>query len=191
MDPQPDCDVIYISMNKSRKSKNYGQWQCQHKQGYWSNYSSECSYGNQHDCLQLLTNWATQSIYDDRKSEELQTNYTLKHAFWSYFDLHEKYGFMGRLRGGQYIPGWIREKMPEPEILSIGVRRIQDITESECMEEGVIPIPGGVDYVNIGGPYKSEFATFWNRIYGSFAWERNDWVWNIRFQSADELGSRK
>ena len=61
------------------------------------------------------------------------------------------------------------------KITEIRVERLQQITEQDCLKEGV------------GNPilrqcYQSEFKALWNAIYGYQAWDVNPFVWVISFE---------
>jgi hypothetical protein len=54
------------------------------------------------------------------------------------------------------------------EILAISAERIQDITDSEAVKEGVAS--------------RDEFEALWRKINGDESWESNPWVWRIEFK---------
>lgn len=51
---------------------------------------------------------------------------------------------------------------------AISVARIQDITEEECLLEGV--------------PNREAFEKVWGSIHGPLSWEENEWVFVITFE---------
>ena len=84
------------------------------------------------------------------------------------------------------------------EIKSIKIEKIQDISEQDCIREG-IQIPISVDcrpllkltgkypqskYYKKYGLIKAYFASLWNDINAKrgYTWENNPWVWVIEFE---------
>ncbi|WMW72966.1 hypothetical protein [Acinetobacter bereziniae] len=61
------------------------------------------------------------------------------------------------------------------EITKIRVERLQDISESDCLKEGV------------GSPIlrdckKPKFIQLWESINGTGSWNKNPWVWMVEFK---------
>ena len=82
-------------------------------------------------------------------------------------------------------------------ITDVRVERVQDITESEALAEGIkgqrgekVTITNGTGLIRFSQPI-IDFADLWNSIHGPDAWDRNDWVWVIEFevikQNVDDL----
>ena len=105
------------------------------------------------------------------------------------------------------MPAWAQRI--ELEILSVGIERLQEITDEQCTAEGIIQLrtinpanpderPFWLDYSLGGGCYscvkskRESFVSLWRYIRGkSFdhtpdtepgGWETNPWVWVISFQ---------
>lgn len=72
-------------------------------------------------------------------------------------------------------------------VKNVRVERLRDISEEDARAEGVIPIPGGVDYKWLDKPYRSEFATLWNSINEKrgYGWDTNPWVWVVEFERVE------
>jgi hypothetical protein len=83
------------------------------------------------------------------------------------------------------------------EVLSVGVERVQDITEADANAEGVEQLDGALDVAalcrrakELGGcPEDSRtwFAELWDMINGKrdggrLAWAQNPWVWVVEFR---------
>jgi hypothetical protein len=81
--------------------------------------------------------------------------------------------------------------MPQPKILSIRARRIQEITIEECIEEG-IPDELPLNNRGTGSVERDYFSDLWDSIDAKrgYPWELNPWVWDIRFQSREDVGGR-
>lgn len=147
-----------------------------------------CPYGRPGDRLQLLTQWAVRSLLD----VFLPSDISPKADVWTAFD-GPKPDWCGKTRSPIYMPGWIREAMPHPEIISIEARRIHGITEAEAMEDGIFETPRdpGFDSWSTHGMRdyyctpRTAYKALWNSINAKrgYPWESNPWVWNIKFQS--------
>lgn len=63
------------------------------------------------------------------------------------------------------------------EITAVRVEKLQDITDSDALAEGV-------DRTNtsIGGYAKERYKRLWNAINGDNAWDKNPWVWVVEFK---------
>lgn len=89
------------------------------------------------------------------------------------------------------------------QVESVGVERLQDISEVDALAEGIkVGLTDGVirwyhDYLRPNGyplendydespesPYtaKGSYATLWERINGPGSWGQNPWVWVIKFK---------
>lgn len=77
------------------------------------------------------------------------------------------------------------------EVVSVAVRRVQEISEAEAMAEGV-EWYSGVDY-GIGhiGSYRAGYCNLWDQIHGHGAWERNDWVRAVTFKRVEKERKEK
>jgi len=161
---------------KSNKGKHLfytGQWP----------YPEEIIYTKPHyrpgERVVVVTRWAVGSEWDRRKPKELPHDFS-KIEFWISSESQEKYNWLkGKWRPARFVPLHLEHHFPQTEIISARPERLQDITEEDAMKEGMIPIPGGVNYVWSSMPYKSEFATTWNRIHGPNAFSTNPLVWRI------------
>lgn len=163
----------------------------------------KCPYGQPGDRLNLLTEWAVSGIYDEVKPSDLDRYLkTCRASVWTAFD-GPKSEWFGRTRRALYMPKWLRDLMPKPKILCIEARRVQDIIEEECNEEGIERIGGeysctpwrnyligkpGEMKLHCSCPIRS-YQTLFDSINAKrgYPWKLNPWVWNIRHQSAEEL----
>jgi len=66
------------------------------------------------------------------------------------------------------------------KIVEVRVERLWDISESDCIAEGVIP----KDLLPCS-PYEI-FATLWKTIHGPGAWKLNPWVWVYSWKLGDK-----
>ena len=83
----------------------------------------------------------------------------------------------GPFRPSIHMPRWASRITLE--IASIRVERLQDISEEDAQEEGIITDPKLWDACYIDG-----FIRLWDSINAArgFSWERNPWVWVIEFK---------
>ena len=72
------------------------------------------------------------------------------------------------------------------EITDVRVERLQDISEADAVAEGCEPIrPELVQdgmIVRQGRSAVEEFRLVWEQIHGGGSWEKNPWVWVIKFK---------
>ncbi len=84
-----------------------------------------------------------------------------------------------------HMPRWASRLLLE--IVSVGIERIQDITEEDAIAEGVRGRRGHY-YIDAGPPfYRTAWAPFsllWNSLNASrgFGWDKNPWVWVIEYR---------
>lgn len=73
------------------------------------------------------------------------------------------------------------------EVVSVGVERLQEITEEDAIKEGVKAVLLG-SVGNYGDPngdddaYRYAFKELWTSIYGADSWDLNPWVWRVEFK---------
>ena len=60
------------------------------------------------------------------------------------------------------------------EIISVGVERVQDITDDDVWAEGAGQLPGM--------SAQETYAVLWESIYGKDSWKLNPWAWKITFK---------
>lgn len=77
------------------------------------------------------------------------------------------------------------------KVKSVRVERLQDISETDAIDEGIEREPGlpfvvrWKDYLNTDEELEfpeSSFSTLWKSINGSESWDANPWVWVIEFE---------
>ena len=97
----------------------------------------------------------------------------------------------GQWRPSIYMPRWASRITLE--VVSVRVERVQDITPSDCIAEGVEVIAnewGTPWYKGPQGEWKSSreaFSAFWNSINAKrgFPWSSNPWVWVVEFRQVE------
>lgn len=84
---------------------------------------------------------------------------------------------------------FVRADLMPHQICITGVRaeRLQDITDEECMKEGIIFIENSDGYFSNGfsdeytNP-RDAFSALIDKVSGKGTWERNPWVWVYEFE---------
>lgn len=96
-------------------------------------------------------------------------------------------------------PGWNNKMFVKAELMKhfikitgVKVERLQDISDEDCLREGIKEHLKGVQYgfaSNIGyiGQYpfatpREAFAALIDRVSGKVSWESNPWVWVYEFE---------
>lgn len=100
-----------------------------------------------------------------------------------------------RVRPSIHMPKWAsRIKL---KVTNIRVERVQDITDNDCIREGIEIIDSNVipdlyycrdysekrsleDWTFFEGNERESFKTLWDSIYKN--WDKNPWVWVIDFE---------
>lgn len=102
---------------------------------------------------------------------------------------------------GSMTPGWYKRPaifMPRaasrllPDITDVRVERLQDISEDQCIAEGIEGCVSGCQspYDSDGAPacdcmnlsYEESFQGLWSSINGAKSWAANPWVWVVEFK---------
>lgn len=72
------------------------------------------------------------------------------------------------------------------EVKSVGVERLQDITQKDAIAEGAPESHSSIDPISRRFGYqdfsRSWFAQTWEDIHGPGAWDDNPWVWVLSFE---------
>lgn len=78
-----------------------------------------------------------------------------------------------------HMPRWASRILLQ--ITEVRIERLQDISESDAMDEGVGALVTGA---REGNPdqYRTTFRDLWGSINGAESWAANPWVWVISFE---------
>lgn len=80
------------------------------------------------------------------------------------------------------------------EITCVRVERLKSISDEEARSEGVVQLREGFwkhyqpDWTQHQLSARGSFATLWDSIYGFGEWDRNPWVWVIKFKRIEGDG---
>jgi hypothetical protein len=139
-------------------------------------FSSKCPYGKPGDLLWVRETW----YYSD--------------------DMDEPYGFKAdqNEETQKHLKGEFKPSIHMPkeaariwlEVVSVKVERVQDISETDAIKEGVEQLKEGIfgyksyavkETTHGVSPYVS-FKTLWQKINGRESWDANPWVWVLEFK---------
>ena len=154
-----------------------------------------CPYGKIGDRLWVRETWSTVNLYGEialaykADGEVIRVveneSFQDEDGLINYDDPRlEKYSFAawaddllegkeGNWKPSIHMPRWVSRILLE--ITNVHVEQLQDISESDCLKEGV------------GSPIlrdckKPKFMQLWEEIYGADSWTVNPWVWVVEFK---------
>ena len=154
-----------------------------------------CPYGKIGDRLWVRETWSTVNLYgeialaykaDGEVTRVVENeNFQDEDGLINYDDPRlEKYSFAawaddllegkeGNWKPSIHMPRWVSRILLE--ITNVHVEQLQDISESDCLKEGV------------GSPIlrdckKPKFMQLWESINGTGSWNKNPWVWVVEFK---------
>lgn len=82
-----------------------------------------------------------------------------------------------RWRPSIHMPRWASRILDE--IVEVRVERVQEISESDAIAEGVTETFDSAGGCHERTTAKENYAKLWNEINGAGSWESNPWVWVI------------
>lgn len=92
------------------------------------------------------------------------------------------FGESGRWRGPRFMPRWASRI--NLRVTGIRVERVQDISEADCMAEGLTPMCNHDTETDV----RMGFESLWDSINGKKpgrSWAGNPWVWVVEFERED------
>lgn len=128
-------------------------------------------------------NTALYLVRKDENGDYYQLN-TIKKPVTTNWTIHN-FPACGEWKNKLFMPGWAARYFIE--ITAVRVERLQDISDEDCMKEGICPKLDGLLFVNevnnIAYPTpKRAYAALINEINGKGTWEKNPWVWVYDFE---------
>lgn len=142
---------------------------------YWTdsgNHIDPCPYGQLGDRLWVREAYRTPVTYNHLPPRDIPHDAPI----WYEADGPAPEHFAGgKYRHARFMPRRITRGLDE--ITRIRVERLQDISETDALSEGVIVEgwPGAMCA-------KDAFHELWATIHGPHAWDANPWLWVIEFQ---------
>lgn len=93
---------------------------------------------------------------------------------------------IAKLNGGKWTPSILMPRKAsriQLEITSVGIERLNDISEESARNEGCDGnCPIGYIPAYQAGPHVYHYAQLWESINGPGSWDANPWVWVIKFK---------
>ena len=152
---------------------------------------TKCPHGRPGDTLWMRETWATLWMFDDIKPSELKLP---EHGFdapptcsvWYRADgaTDAALGSVKRWRPSIFMPRWACRL--ELDVLSVGVERVQLISEADAVAEGIV----GTHFAPEPDAARERFRELWDSINAKrgYSWESNPWVWVVKFSRREEAG---
>jgi len=157
--------------------ENSGAWGLRHKikENPQADFQTvKCPYGKVGDRL-----WVRETFANDEDKAVCDIN----NNFWYRADGETKFkqaGFTPKTRGkwrpSIHMMRWASRITLE--ITDIRVERLNDISESDAIAEGII----GVCEDGLWNDPCDKYADLWESINGSGSWDLNPWVWVVEFK---------
>ena len=150
----------------------------------------KCKYGTIGDKLWVRETWRTYASLDDISPCNIVTGDGIKYEALGTNLPNDKGDYlfgMGKCRPSIFMPRWASRILLE--ITDIRVERLNDISESDARNEGIIV--GGCLNCGESEPCKCDnplpdardsFINLWERINGESSWSQNQFVWVISFK---------
>lgn len=212
LNPQPE---LFIQAGKHSTYKYRGGLYALELYTENSNILDKCPFGKIGDRLWIRETWAPVNLYGEiaiaykadgevirvveNKSfqdEEGLINYEdprLKNYSFSAWADDLLSGVEGNWKPSIHMPRWASRLLLE--ITNIKIERIQDISESDSLNEGIERVKVNCSRDGIKTSYKDyevdgitrnnpidSFRTLWKKTYGAESWDLNSWVWVIEFK---------
>ena len=130
------------------------------------------------DRLCLLSSWAVSREFDDLKPTALPARVAGAGRIWHAGLSTPKPTWAGKSRPTRSLTNPLRALVPHFKVESVRVERLQAITDSDALAEGVVSDDGGERV----GPIQS-YQAVWDSINADsgHGWATNPWVWVITF----------
>ncbi len=139
--------------------------------------------------LWVRETWATHWMFDDIKPSELKLP---EHGFDAPPGCSVRYradgatdaalGNVKRWRPSIFMPRWACRL--ELDVLSVGVERVQLISEADAVAEGIV----GTHFAPEPDAAREKFRELWDSINAKrgYSWASNPWVWVVKFKRREE-----
>lgn len=148
-----------------------------------------CPYGQPGDRLWVRETWSTHTCYDDVAPAELTTRSI---HYWADGEIET-----GKGRPSIHMPR--RFSRIDLEVTSVRVERLQDISETDALAEGIdmesdhaslcLDIAATTSYPNDlprGSAPVAVYKALWEQINSAGTWAANPWVWVVEFKRIDQ-----
>ena len=133
----------------------------------------KCPYGKPGDRLWVRETWRVHKHFNGFKPSAILHN----SAYVDYKTYPGDYDLYGKWRPSIFMPRWMSRITLE--VLSVGVERVQDISDEDAVKEGA-----NASLWDIITGSRVRFKLLWNSINASrgYSWKSNPWVWVVKFK---------
>jgi hypothetical protein len=131
-----------------------------------------CPYGGLGDKLWVREAWRTDPRFDYLPPRDLDPAVApIQYEAGPHADV-----LGGKLRPSMFMPRWASRITLE--ITNVRVERLQDISDTDALFEGVCRVETPTGF----GGYAEAYRALWEQINGPGAWAANPWVWAVSFK---------
>ncbi len=146
--------------------------------------SFSCPFGVAGDLLYVREEFRVSGFYDRMSPAQIPALDTVR---IQYVADNAPLGNMGKKRENMYMPRWMSRLTLE--LVSIRIERLQEISDHDCMAEGLCPQAIEVvrQYKDEGAPLRGGsperylYAKLWEELHGEGSWQINPFVWVLEF----------
>ena len=162
-------------------------------------------YGVPGDRLWVRETWATGKSFDDKSAKQIEAacldagykkpgaplwyssmpGALWTHRPWGDNDLQDFKG-IGRARNAMFMPRWVSRITLE--LTDVRVERVQDISEADCIAEGIDVHGEDLSDRERADERRSQYAWLWDSINAKrgYPWSSNPWVWVLGFKRVEK-----
>lgn len=143
--------------------------------------SGNSKYGQPGDWIWVREAWRTAEGFDIYPPRDIQATTPIRYeadGAWTFPDVGMA-GSGGKYRPPMFMPRWASRI--NLEITGVRVERLQDISETDAIAEGVSPDMDIVWQTGDDTPV-GMFGELWESINGRGSWDVTPWVWVIEFR---------
>ncbi|KTB99481.1 hypothetical protein AO387_21285 [Pseudomonas syringae ICMP 11168] len=142
---------------------------------------SDCPYGQPGDRLWVREAWQADAQVDEVAPRELSHGEPIRYPADG---ASRRTGCSmitpGKTRPSIHMPRWVSRTLLE--ITDVRVERLQDISEAQALDEGVMSCEADIDPDGIGYSPLELFGGLWTMINGDGSWQSNPWVWVVELK---------
>lgn len=158
------------------------------------NHIDPCPYGQPGGLLWVRETWTCyrQTSYEYDEHEQVTGKKDREHYAGTLSPVFraDNKNFPDRWEPAIHMPRWASRLTLQ--ITDVRVQRLQDISELDARNEGVIfeddpdeesdfGYHFGIDDGTLGGSPKEAFSILWRHINGESSWDENPWIWALTF----------
>lgn len=144
-------------------------------------WSAKCPYGQPGDRLWVREAWQADAQVNDVAPRELSHGEPIQYpADGASMQTGCSMITPGKTRPSIHMPRWVSRILLE--ITDVRVERLQDISEKQALDEGVMSCEADIDPDGIGYSPLELFGGLWTMINGDGSWQSNPWVWVVEFK---------